>query len=227
MLDNVTPLKGEALLSCKLLEAQGYSNQNYLLKTDKQAYILRKLLRDDVDRDQEWELQNLAFKKGLSAEPIWFDRLQGFMLFSYLDGIHKEHIEKKEIIQLISALHKLHAITSDKLPITLDIQDRSMKVENAFKIIEEYPHEYCVCHNDLNTKNIFFTNEVKFIDFEYAGVNDRYFDLVCISVEFQLDKTLEKFMLDTYFETSYHMEKFEAYKVIYRALCSEWFDNMI
>jgi thiamine kinase-like enzyme len=67
---------------------------------------------------------------------------------------------------------------------------------------------------------------VKFIDWEYAGVNDRYFDLACVCVEFSLDAQMQGLFLDFYFEDDgYVVEKLEAYKVIYKALCEEWFKS--
>ena len=39
--------------SCTLLENQGYCNENYLVVADGVKYIVRKLLRDDIDRALE------------------------------------------------------------------------------------------------------------------------------------------------------------------------------
>ena len=64
------------------------------------------------------------------------------------------------------------------------------------------------------------------IDFEYAGVNDRYFDLASVCVEFGLDEGIQKVFLDAYFEGAYSLEKLEAYKMIYMQLCKEWFENV-
>ena len=82
-----------------------------------------------------------------------------------------------------------------------------------------------LCHNDLNPQNIFFSDDIKFIDWEYAGVNDRYFDVACVCVEFRLDEKMQKVFLEVYFEDRYNVEKLEAYKIIYRTLCEEWFQN--
>ena len=68
---------------------------------------------------------------------------------------------------------------------------------------------------------------MKLIDFEYAGVNDRYFDFACVCVEFKLDNHIQEILLDAYFESTYTPEKLEAYKVIYKALVGEWFENML
>ncbi|MCK5535670.1 MAG: hypothetical protein KAI79_02525, partial [Bacteroidales bacterium] len=64
------------------------------------------------------------------------------------------------------------------------------------------------------------------IDWEYTGVNDMYFDLACICMEFKLDDEMQDLFMNAYFENdAYELEKLEAYKMVYRALCEEWFSS--
>ena len=52
---------------------------------------------------------------------------------------------------------------------------------DALHTIDAYPKEYVLSHNDLNVKNILWhKNKVIFLDWEYAAVNDCYFDLACV-----------------------------------------------
>lgn len=114
----------------------------------------------------------------------------------------------------------------DTKPIKLQIKDQSIEVQKAFQSIEKYPKEYVICHNDLNPQNIFFAYNVKLIDWEYAGMNDRYFDLACVCVEFNLNEIRQRVFLKHYFkDEKIIFDKFEAYKAIYRALCKQWFEN--
>ena len=128
---------------------------------------------------------------------------------------------------LAETLKNLHGIEVSNEPIPIKLEYKNDEVYQAFETLEQYPEEYVLCHNDLNPKNIFFTNDAKLIDFEYAGVNDKYFDLACVCVEFALDNKIEKIFLDAYFESRYYPKKLEAYKVVYKALVEEWFENML
>jgi thiamine kinase-like enzyme len=57
-------------------------------------------------------------------------------------------------------------------------------------------------------------------------VNDRYFDLACVCVEFGLDEQMQEVWLEAYFMyDDFNFEKLEAYKMMYKALCEEWFEN--
>lgn len=237
--------KEKNIVSCTLLENQGYCNENYLLVADENKYIVRKLLRDDIDRDFEWKIQHLAFNEGITAEPLVFDKINGFMVFAFLEGEHRgmevesllpqKSVGGSELTtsednlkQLAMTLQKLHSIEIDAKPIALKIENKTDEVLKAFKIIDNYPDEYVLCHNDLNPENIFFSNDVKFIDWEYAALNDRYFDLACACVEFKLSDEVQDLFLNVYFEDEdFVLEKLKAYKVIYKTLCEEWFDTTV
>ena len=204
--------------SCTLLKNQGYCNENYLVVADGAKYIIRKLLRDDIDRAFEWRVQNLAYAQGITAEPLVFDSKNGLMVFEFLEGEHKRELDVNELKLLAKTLQKLHSISIDTKPIELQTDTSRVKC---------YPKEYVLCHNDLNPQNIFFSDDVKFIDWEYAGVNDRYFDLACVCVEFGLDNEMQEVFLEDYFEgDDFYLEKLEAYKIIYKQLCVEWFENL-
>ncbi len=203
--------------SCELLENQGYCNENYLLVAGGVKYIVRKLLRDDIDRDFEWKVQKLAYAQGITAEPLVFDVEHGFMVFAFLEGEHKNNLDEDDLKLLANTLKKLHNTSINVKPIELHTDTST---------IDKYPKEYVLCHNDLNPQNIFFSNDIKFIDWEYSGINDRYFDLACVCVEFGLDRDSEKVFLDTYFNsTKVENRKLEVYKAVYIALCNQWFDQ--
>ena len=82
--------------------------------------------------------------------------------------------------------------------------------------------EYVLCHHDLNPKNILFSDDIKLIDWEYAGVNDRYFDLASIIVEFNLNKRNETLFMRSY-SKKINLKKLYMYKIIYKDLCRLWF----
>ena len=213
-----------------LLEKQGYCNENYLLHSENKKYILRKFIRTDIDREFEFQVQRLAFEKGISAEPLLLDVENGLTISTYLEGTHKDILEKNDLQQFAEVLKKLHTSKVVCNPILLDtlIEIKSKEVHDAFSIIDTFPSEVVLCHNDLNPQNILFSETIKLIDWEYAGVNDRYFDLASVCVEFDLNIEDEVCFLSSYFtgENEINDEKLKAYKVIYKALCTQWFENL-
>jgi thiamine kinase-like enzyme len=61
-------------------------------------------------------------------------------------------------------------------------------------------HRPVPCHDDLLTANFLHDGErVQIIDWEYAGMGDRYFDLGNLAVNNQLDDDQESALLEAYF----------------------------
>ncbi len=213
--------------SCMLLENQGYCNENYLVVANDTKYIVRKFLRNDIDRKLEYNIQTFAYMVSIAAEPLVLDEKNNLMISKFLEGIHKSKLDKEDLKILAFLLSKLHSIEYKKFPINIKIKNQSRAVQKSFETIEHSPKEYVLCHNDLNPNNILFSETIHFIDWEYAGVNDRYFDLASVCIEFKLNKEDEVYFLRSYFlnENKINYKKLKAYKVIYSALCKQWFEN--
>jgi aminoglycoside phosphotransferase (APT) family kinase protein len=72
----------------------------------------------------------------------------------------------------------------------------SGRIEEAF---QASPDDPVACHNDLLPANVLFGSERAWLlDFEYAGMNDRYFDLANLSINCGLDDTADAVLLETY-----------------------------
>ncbi len=211
----------------ELLPAQGYSNKNHRFSYQNKNYLLRQFILQDRDREQEFKIQSLAYEQGIAAQPLVLDMDENMMICEFLEGEHKEVLERDTIQNIVSVLKKLHRIEIEQGPLNLPslFTDASQEVKNAFNIISDCPKQTVLCHNDLNPKNILFENgTVKFIDWEFAGNNDLYFDLAALSIEFNLSVIDEAYMLAFYFQREgWDKEKLEAYKIIYKDLCKQWF----
>ncbi|HID92509.1 MAG TPA: DUF1679 domain-containing protein [bacterium (Candidatus Stahlbacteria)] len=213
--------------SLTLLSTQGFSNKNYRFDYQNSTYLLRKFILSDRDRELEYKIQTLAYEQGIAAKPFLLDIDNDLMICEFLEGEHKEILSREELKQLVKVLKKLHAvkIDSENMEISTLFSVQNKEVEEAFTILEKYPNEMVLCHNDLNPKNILFSSyDVKFIDWEFAGMNDLYFDLASVSVEFELSVLDEAYFLANYFlMDGWNKDKLEAYKVIYKDLCKQWF----
>ena len=213
-----------------LLDKQGYNNENYLIHSEEKKYILRKFRRTDVDRKFEFKVQKLAFEKGVTSEPLLLDEENALAVSTYVEGIHKDTLEKNDLDLLANVLNKVHTLKIEKDPLQLEtlLKKKSKEIEDAFTILESFSSEYVLCHNDLNPRNILFSETIQLIDWEDSAVNDRYFDLASVCVEFNLDEEDEVYFLRRYFthEDEIYVEKLKAYKIIYKALCTQWFENL-
>ena len=209
-----------------LLPKQGNCNRVYKLHQNNQIYIYRELLRDDRDRELEWSIHQKAYALCISSKPIVYDREKGVMISSFIQAKHKDTLSLDEIIALAHTLREFHSIEVVSKPFEIDIKKQTPQIKQALQVIQNYSKEYVTSHNDLTKNNLLFSDDkIYLIDFEYAQSNDRYFDLASLCVEFALDKHQTKLLMDSYFEsTSYHIDKLQAYQVIYQAISDEWFE---
>ncbi len=222
--------QNDSIQSLTLLKTQGFCNENYLLQTAHHKYLLRKFKLEN-NRKREFKVQQAAYKKKIAAKPLLLDEENALMICDFVEGDHKEKLNKQDLTQLSNLLQKLHKIQIRQIPIDLKkaFTSQSKEVQKAFQTIQRYKVENVLCHNDLNLKNILFSgNKIKLIDWEFATVNDRYFDLACVCVECDLKKQEEVTFLARYFgrKTKANQNKLKAYKSIYKALCLQWFDAL-
>ena len=235
----------EELLSLELLKNQGFNNISYLLKTTNKSYVIRVFKSNEsvnISREFEYKIQKKACKKSISSKPIFLN--ENFMVYEYEKGIHKTKLSKIELKKLIKKIKIFHnfKIKEKAYDLKLDLENYSKKLTTkiskklidkcfrSIKILEKQKYEPVLTHHDLNPKNIIFSrNSIKIIDWEYAGVNDRFFDLASLCIEFKLNKNEEKIVLNSYFKTkkSYHKIKLKHYKIIYDSFCKLWFEANI
>jgi aminoglycoside phosphotransferase (APT) family kinase protein len=226
-LSSIPIFSGKNITKPKLLPKQGYSNENYSFKVDQKNYLLRKFKLQDPDRELEFSIQSLAYNYGLAAEPLYLDLGKGFMVCDFLEGSHKNKLEKADIVLLVKHLKILHTLKINSPVLDLESQFtlNDETVQKAFQLLHSFPKEVVLCHNDLNPKNCIFTqSELKFIDWEFASMNDLYFDLAAVCVEFDLSQNDIEIFLNAYFgEKKWYQEKLDAYKSVYTELCKQWF----
>ena len=232
----------EKLLSLELLKTQGFNNISYLLKTSTKSYVIRVFKSNEsvnISREFEYEVQKKAHKKNIASKPIFLNA--EFMIYEYEKGIHKTKLSKIQLKNLVSKIKKFHnfKVKTKAYDLKRDLENYSKKLTDikskklintcfkSIKIIKKFKYEPVLTHHDLNPKNIIFNkNKFKIIDWEYAGINDRFFDLASICIEFQLNKSDEKIVLSTYFKNkkNYHKTKLKHFKIIYDSFCKLWFE---
>lgn len=235
--------KKKYIKNIMLVKNQGLCNTNYIVKTKKQSYVLRFFHSNksvNISREFEYKVQKEAFRKNLTAKPYYFDKKNGLLISNYLKGKHKNKLKSKELKTLIKKVKKVHKLKmkSKTYDFNIDLnhyknslhdkksQKLIKKLKKKLKKLRNFKKNLALCHHDLNPKNIIFSDKnIYLIDWEYAGINDIFFDLATICIEFNLDKRKKKILLKQYFKNlKYsHFQKLKCYEKIYSLLCKLWF----
>lgn len=245
-IDKYSFFKNKTISKFDLLKNQGFSNINYKIQCDKRTYLCRVFKSDlsvNISREYEFKIQKKAHKLNIAPKPILLDLKNKLMITNFSKGEHKRTLKKKDLENLIITVKKVHTIKTKQkayklkkefLNYDLELKDKESKnlIKSSLKElkkIQKYKKQLVLTHHDLNPKNILFLkNKIKIIDWEYAGVNDCFFDLATIACEFNLDKKEEDLLLKTYFKKVkiYHLKKLYSYKIIYNSLCLLWFKSL-
>lgn len=179
---------------------QGMSNYTYYFKINNEKYVIRIIgegAKKYVNYYDELNSISVIQNEGLTSELYYFDVNTGTKVTKYIEGsVIDLDDESLNLDELIKSLKKLHSINPKYLP-NYNLINRlnlyeSFNVNNVIDYryndlrkwwdnyyINSYQfRDQVLCHNDLQDANIILseTNKVYFIDFEYAGVNDLYYD---------------------------------------------------
>ncbi|WP_308779424.1 choline kinase family protein [uncultured Clostridium sp.] len=198
----------------------GLNNSNYLIKFSDSKFVLRIPSKDNNNNFYyENEILNIIKPFNISPEIIFHDKESGILLSKYIKS-QKFNIEFYNstifINKLVTPLKKLHILQCSNsfspfkeiynninllhninYEFNHDINFLVNKLKELEKDLSKDIH-YGLCHNDLNTSNILYSNDsIYFIDFEFAGMGDVFFDLATIS--WFLEDELKDELIKSYF----------------------------
>ena len=203
----------------------GITNRNYVVTCEGREYVVRipgertELL--GVDRANESEAAARAAELGIGPPVLGLLPNVGTLVTELVPGGHLDTDQfvarLPEVVALIQLFHGggrlrgtfpihrvvewhardagAHGVMAPRAYERLHQQSR--RIEATFA---KAPLPLVACHNDLLPANVLFDNDRAWLlDFEYAGMNDMFFDLANLSVNCDLDLAAEEQLLLLYF----------------------------
>lgn len=206
----------------------GITNRNYRVTFDDGSFVVRAPGKDTellgIDRVHEREAASRAAELGVGPEVVFFVQPEGSLVTRFVEGepapglTHGPQLDAAA--SLLRQFHESAPITPVfdwyRVPqdyaatarahdvVVPDAYERAMavaeRVRAAFGRDAEAP---CPCHNDLLPANFLVRPDggLCLLDWEYAGMNDRYFDLGNFAVNNELDSAGEEALVVAYFGT--------------------------
>ena len=179
--------------------------QNSKLKTITNNYLHKNIIKQLTTNDLS---PNVLFidKKNKLLIYEYIEDIKKLDEISYpLETIENKSIKDKYLRQLGEGIKKIHSVKPPKKFITFENQlniyqellsgfkwpeeNHLEQAINLFKTItkDEDNGDFVFSHNDLNILNILQTqNKTYFIDWEFASINSKYFDLVSVIHSYKL-----------------------------------------
>ena len=204
----------------------GITNKNVKVSLDGEApYVLRVPGRDTellgIERQVEHEATLAAAELGVGPDVVRFVEPEGWLVTRYIEGTPIPTERMREHDMLLRVAETLRLVHSG--PPVSGVFDSFGVVEEYLAIARSRgaaePQDYswahdlsrrieplrrkddlCLCHNDLLNANFIDDGErIRIVDWEYAGMGDRFFDLANFAINHELDPDGRGRLLETYF----------------------------
>ncbi|HEX5593194.1 MAG TPA: phosphotransferase [Solirubrobacterales bacterium] len=207
----------------------GITNRNYKVRFAGEDVVVRLPGKDTdllgIDRGAERAAGELASGAGIGPEVVAMLDDPPCLVTRFVVGEPISAGELREpaaIAEVAAALRTLHAC-EERLPVAFSsfrvveayaerIAARGATVPSSYEwaataahrietALVGPEHEPVPCHDDLLAANFIRTPRgIRIVDWEYAGMGDRYFDLGNFAVNNELDAEGEAALLAAYFE---------------------------
>ncbi len=224
LLDRVPGWKGRAHV-VRALDG-GITNRNLLIAVGDEQFVLRLAGKDtellEIRRSAEREAATRAASLGLAPHVVEFLEPEGYLVTRFVSGspISPSELASARLSTVAGMVRHFHS--SGPLPHDFDAfrvpmlhrdaaEARGVAIPAAFETAAAIavrigaafatsPEPRVPCHNDMLNANFLADEErVWLIDWEYAGNNDRYFDLGNLSVNNDFDSDAREALLGHYF----------------------------
>jgi thiamine kinase-like enzyme len=204
--------------------AGGITNHNFKVDVDGQSFVLRmggaKTDLLGIDRRVEREANRRAAEIGVGPPVEALGEADGWLVTRFIAGraISPEDMRRPDTIRRVAAVvRRIH----DALPIpgrfdahAVVEEYRREAASRGVEIPDAYAEAHATseriraargtlplspCHNDLLNANFLDDGEIRIVDWEYAGMGDRFFDLANLSVNHEFGVDQDRALLLAYF----------------------------
>jgi thiamine kinase-like enzyme len=203
----------------------GITNRNLKVAVDGETFVLRVAGKGTnllgIDREVELAATEAAAAVGIGPEVVRFVEPEGWLVTRFIEGSSPppERMREPDLLARVAAsLRAFHG--GAEIPGAFDSFRvvevyRRTAVERGGRVPDEFEwaHEIAErieakrasdapmpCHNDLLNANFLDDGErLRIVDWEYAGMGDRFFDLANFSINHELDAEQSERLLAAYF----------------------------
>jgi thiamine kinase-like enzyme len=203
----------------------GITNHNLKVEINGETYVLRVAGKDTgllgIDRTVELAATKTAASLGIGPEVVGFVEPEGWLVTRFVVGEIPPLAGMREPEMLVRVAHALRAFhEAPAIPGTFDSfrvveEYRETALARGGTVPEAFDWAHALaglieakrsadrpvpCHNDLLNANFLDDGgRLCIVDWEYAGMGDRFFDLANFSINHELDAAASATLLEGYF----------------------------
>ena len=201
----------------------GITNHNFLVECEGERFVLRIAGADTellgIDRNAEHVAALAAADLGVG--PTVVDFVEGSLITRFVEGrpVPAEEMRRPEVLRetagILRCVHEGPAFPATFDSFRVVETYREIAAAHGVRVPDTYgeakakadqieaelgPRQDQPCHNDLLNANFIRSPDgIRIVDWEYAGMGDRFFDLANFSVNHELSDDESDLMLAAYF----------------------------
>jgi thiamine kinase-like enzyme len=230
----------------------GFTNRILRARFGGADYVVRLAGKDTralgIDRAAERDATAAAARVGIGPAVTAFLPDEGVLVTRYIEGrpLRVEEVAEPEVLadvaESLRTVHRGPRLRAKFSPFrTVDdyhaiAEERGVHVgqyyEQAHALAGDIErtmvgpdHARVLCHDDLLPENLIYDGErVRIVDWEYAGMGDRFFDLGNLSTNARLDEGDDEWLLTAYWGEPPTARRFAALRLM--RLMSDFRDAM-
>ena len=202
----------------------GITNRNYKITVENEVFVLRmggaKTELLGIDRAVEFAAGKRAFEVGVGPEVVHFEPAEGWLVSRFVAGrsISLDEMRSPSTLTRVAfamrAFHDASPIPGGFNALATVDSYRATAEAHGVAIPGEFGRARAIaerirvargaqpkvpCHNDLLNGNFLDDGSVRIVDWEYAGMGDRFFDLANFSVNHEFGVVDDRGLLHAYF----------------------------
>jgi thiamine kinase-like enzyme len=202
----------------------GITNHNVKVELDGETYVLRVAGKDTnllgIDRSVELDATRAAAALGIGPEVVDFVEPEGWLVTRFIEGEiprlerMREPAMLERVGRALRAFHEGPPIRGsfDAFRVVETYRDTALARGGEVPAAYEWAHGLALqiessragsppvpCHNDLLNANFLDDGTaIRIVDWEYAGMGDRFFDLANFSINHELGDVERDTLLRSY-----------------------------
>ena len=204
----------------------GITNRNFTVALDDGQVLVLRIGGEDtellgIDRHVEHEANRAAASVGIAPEVVQFVEPQGYLVTRFVGGapipIERVHEPRTlaEIARTLRSFHDQPSISGRFDSFRVVETYAAIATQRGVAVPAAYAHAREIalriedergaqplapCHNDLLNANLIHDGRrLWIVDWEYAGMGDRFFDLANFAINHELGPRDVEALLDAYF----------------------------
>ena len=246
-------VKAEEVTGIKVLK-KGMTNRSFLFHVSNSRYIMRipgEGTDQLIDREQEADVYKAIASKKICDDIIYINPSNGYKITRYLDGAHVCDINNtNDVKRCMSYLRNFHSMKLkvkhefkifDEIEFYESLWDGKESVYKDYKkvkagvlslkiFIDKQNVEKCLTHIDAVPDNFLFSTidskeEIRLIDWEYAGMQDPHVDVAMFCIYSLYNKPQIDRVIEDYFPKGCNIAiriKIYCYIAVCGLLWSNW-----